>query len=239
MMTRIRQPGDFSEISCWLSICSCWVESLTDKRETASGNLMEELAQTCDAHVKSASCTQEFPPIACPTPPCLRKVLSTYFISQAKYFDLLFISQRLRVESVPCKSMRSLNTRRKESSKQGKVKGKGKSKTKDGKPGAGASRICHHCRRTRHYTCDCWHAGNADMSNDNKNDKACAQPTAVHIKHVKDAMGRLGLALGMSDSGTIVSSFFGRAVRSILKQSHAPSLESLWKCKTQRSETQR
>ena len=48
------------------------------------------------------------------------------------------------------------------------------------------------------------------MSNDNKNDKACAQPTAVHIKHVKDAMGRPGLALGMSDSGTIVSSFFGR-----------------------------
>ena len=33
------------------------------------------------------------------------------------------------------------------------------------------------------------------MSNDNKNDKACAQPTAVHIKHVKDAMGRPGLAL--------------------------------------------
>ena len=77
------------------------------------------------------------------------------------------------------------------------------------------------------------------MSNDNKNDKACAQPTAVHIKHVKDAMGRLGLALGMSDSGTTVSSFFGRAVRSILKQSHAPSLESLWECETQRSETQR
>ena len=23
MMTRILQPGDFSEISCWLSICSC------------------------------------------------------------------------------------------------------------------------------------------------------------------------------------------------------------------------
>ena len=33
------------------------------------------------------------------------------------------------------------------------------------------------------------------MSDDNKNDKACAQPTALHIKHVKDAMGRPGLAL--------------------------------------------
>ena len=66
-----------------------------------------------------------------------------------------------------------------------------------------------------HYKRDCWYAGNLDKGNNNKIANAIAHPTAVQIKNMEDAMGRLELATDMSDSGTIVSSASGSAIRSI------------------------
>ena len=68
------------------------------------------------------------------------------------------------------------------------------------------------------YKGDWWFAGSGDKDDDNKKVNAIAQPTALQIKDIKDAVGRLELAAGMSDSGTIVSSSSGSAVRSFLKQ---------------------
>ena len=79
------------------------------------------------------------------------------------------------------------------------------SKANDEKLGANASVVCHHGGRKGHNTRDCWYAGNAEKKgNDNKKVSAIAQPTAEQMKEIKDAMGRLELAAGMSDSGTIV-----------------------------------
>ena len=57
---------------------------------------------------------------------------------------------------------------------------------------------------------------------------AIAQPTALEIKDMKDAMGRLELAAGVSDGGTIVSTSSGNAIRSIMNHSSTPSSESPW-----------
>ena len=54
------------------------------------------------------------------------------------------------------------------------------------------------------------------------------QPAAVQINDIRDAMGRLELAAGMSGSDTVVSTCSGRAVRNILKQHSTPSPEALW-----------
>ena len=108
------------------------------------------------------------------------------------------------------------------------MKRKGTVKSKNEKPGASAPVVCHHGGWKGHYKRDCWCAGNADSGNGNTNMNAIAQPTALQIKDIKDAMGRLELAAGMSDGGTIVSTSSGNAIRSIMNHSSTPSSESLW-----------
>ena len=146
MMTRALQPGHTLESPAGFESALVGWDGLMDEWENASGNLMDEPVKIAMLLSRALAAINGFFQLKGITtfPRMLKKFRSRISFHKPKTLIILLVSRLLRGESLPCRSMRSLNTRAQESNKRAwemaKRKGREESKTKDEKLGAACGR---------------------------------------------------------------------------------------------------